>query len=134
MAILAMCLLMWALYREQQGKLDVLPYYPNFAGLVESGKVARCEIVREASGVQFIRGELKPEVEADGAPKKFKVYITDADNDLREFLVRNRSRVQRTAAGSIFWQIVSSVLPVVLIFGLLYFLFVRQIRSAGHGP
>ena len=32
-----------------------------------------------------------------------------------------------------FWQIISSVLPVLLIFGLLYFLFMRQIRSAGHG-
>jgi cell division protease FtsH len=33
----------------------------------------------------------------------------------------------------IFWQLLSSVLPVLLIFGLLYFLFMRQVRMAGQG-
>jgi cell division protease FtsH len=31
------------------------------------------------------------------------------------------------------WHILSSLLPVLLVFGLIYFLFIRQMRAAGHG-
>ncbi len=132
--ILAMGLLMWALYREQQNKLDVIPYHPDFTQYVIEGHVKTCEIIREPSGVQFLRGELTEEAAAtEGAPAKFKVYITDADKDLRQFLVDHGVAFSIPPQNPYLWQIVSSVIPVLLIFGLLYFLFVRQLRSAGHG-
>ena len=51
----------------------------------------------------------------------------------------NMERLQKTLVfteqktNSVFTQILTSVVPFVIIIGLLYFLFVRQLRSAGRG-
>ncbi|MDA0577860.1 MAG: ATP-dependent zinc metalloprotease FtsH, partial [Verrucomicrobia bacterium] len=109
--------------------------YPVFTEHVQSGNVAKCEIVREPTGVQFIQGEFVQSTNAvaGAGGKKFKVYITEADQGLRQFLAENKVPFSVPPQNPYIWQLLSSVLPVVLIFGLLYFLFMRQIRSAGHG-
>ena len=140
--ILGIVLLMWQLYQSQQQKHEIIPYSPDFINYVKEGRVKECEIVREASGVQYVKGELNPAPEAEAAiddateaakPLMFKVYITEAGEDLKRFLVDHNVSFSVPPQNPYFWQIVSSVLPVLLIFGLLYFIFMRQIRSAGHG-
>ena len=134
-AILAMVLLMVHLGLKRQDTVEEISYNPDFVQLVQQGRILRCEIVRDVSGVEYIRGELRPAAGpavAAAKPRKFKVYITAADEELKKFLVNNDVEFRVPPQNPLVWQIVSSVLPVLLIFGLIYFLFMRQIRAAGY--
>ena len=131
-AILAMVLLMLHLYRTQQEKHNVIDFSPTFVEYVQEGRIESCQVVEEPSGSIYVRGELKPDLEG-GEIVKFKVYALSGDEQLREFLVANDVKFDVPPQNPYFWQILSTVLPVLLIFGLLYFLFMRQIRSAGSG-
>ena len=112
-----------------------IPYNPDFVELVKDGKIKSCEIVREVSGLEYIRGETV-EVEAKTSTMRttrFKVYIVQADAALRQLLEENGVKYSVPPQNPYIWQVLSSVLPVLLVFGLLYFLFMRQMRAAGHG-
>jgi len=135
LVVIGMLLLMVHFFVRQQDVHEEIPYNPDFVRYVQDGRIQRCDIVREVSGIEYIRGELLPDKEADpqAAPKKFKVYITEADEGLKTFLVQHGVEFRVPPQNPYLWQMLSSVLPVLLIFGLLYFLFMRQIRQAGHG-
>ena len=64
------------------------------------------------------------------ARRTFKVYIT-GEEDIQQVLKNVPYKV--SYQNPYVWQLLSSILPVVIIFGVLYFLFMRQMRSAGHG-
>jgi cell division protease FtsH len=134
--VAAMVLLMVQFGVRRQESYPEIKYNPDFVRYVEGGRVRSCEVVRDVSGVEYIRGELKPaadETDKSAKPKRFKVYVMSIDNELRKWLVTNVGDISVPPQTSLLWQIASSVLPVVLIFGLLYFLFVRQMRVAGQG-
>ncbi len=130
--ILGLAFLMLQLYRMRQDRQEPIPYNPDFRELVESGQVEECEIIREVSGVTYLRLRARPETPGQ-AERRYKVYIDAVDSDLRQFLVQNGVKLSVPPQNPYLWQLLSSVLPIVLIFGLLYFFFMRQVRSAGHG-
>jgi len=118
---------------------EVLPYsapdHPSLAQLVKDGLIAKAEIIREVSGIQYVKYELKKDaqIKTDGGKSKFKTYITIADHDFVSWLQGSGADVSVPPQNPLLWQILTSVLPVLLIFGLIYFLFIRQMRAAGHG-
>ena len=137
--ILVMVVLMvqWILAKRET-YLEI-PYYnntdaPDFVEMVAKGRIRRVEIIKEVSGIQYVRGEILPE-ETGGKAKgqKFKTYISGADGELQKFLIDNGVEFVVPPQNPYIWSIVSNVLPVVLIFAFLYFLFMRQVRAAGHG-
>ncbi|MDP6526220.1 MAG: ATP-dependent zinc metalloprotease FtsH [Kiritimatiellia bacterium] len=112
-----------------------IPFNPDFIAKVAEGKIQKCVIVNEVSGEDHIRGEI---IELDPATDsvntiRFKVNIASADEDIRKLLVDNNVEFSILHQNPYFLQIVSSILPVLLIFGILYFFFMRQMKSAGHG-
>jgi cell division protease FtsH len=132
--ILAMVLLMLHLYKSQQEKPMDIPFSPTFVGYVEGGHIGKCEIIREPSGTAYIRGTLKEDFELEeGQPDRFKVYIAELNDDLIKFMRENKVPFSVPPQNPYIWHLLSSIIPVLLIFGLLYFLFMRQIRSAGSG-
>jgi cell division protease FtsH len=103
----------------------------------EQGKIAKGEIHPDVSGGRDwanISGDMKEAILEDSNHAKTAAFqasgrLTDA----------NMERLQKSAvfmerpATTILSQIVSQVVPFVVIIGLLYFLLVRQLRSAGRG-
>ena len=118
-------------------KVAEIPYTspdkPNLVSLVESGQVEKAEIIRDMSGTLFVKGTLRADANVDGVSGEFKTYMAVVDRETLEWLKHNRVEADIPPQSPLLWNIVSSVLPVLLIFGLLYFLFVRQMRAAGHG-
>ena len=57
-----------------------IPFNPDFVELVEQGKVRRCEIVNELSGMQYIRGELVEVDPRTGRPRQFRVDVVMTDD------------------------------------------------------
>ena len=132
--IITLVMLMVQLLGTRKTGYKKISYNPEFTGLVTSGKIDKCEIIREVSGVEYVRGEVKNDnAESQEAPTKFKVYITNADGNFRQFLIDNNVSFSVPPQNPLLWQMVSSILPVVLIFGIIYFIFMKQMKAAGGG-
>ncbi len=141
LTILAMMLLLGFLWvKRQESAQQTISYRPDFVQLVESNRIAKCEIIRDVSGLTYVQGEAKAPESATGKDAKlqrFRAYIDSVDTELmaelRGLLDEHHVDYSFPPQNPLVWQILSSILPIVLIFGVLYFLFMRQIRSAGHG-
>jgi cell division protease FtsH len=133
--MLSLALLVAQLYRERAEPVTNLQYNPDFRNAVTNGQIRGCEIIEEMTGNTYVLGTIHPKTaEAGKKPAKFRTFVRRNDEELQKFLVSNNVAVSYPEPPNPYLlQIVTSVLPVVLIIGLLYFLFVRQIRSAGAG-
>ena len=130
--LLALFLTVFQMFSQQQERYQKLAY-SDFAQLIREGKVRKCEIVNEASGLQyFVRGELVDLDTRTGRPKKFKVDVLSLEN-LQNMLDENKVYYSIKSQNPILWQVISSAVPFLLVLGLLYFLFIRQMRMAGRG-
>ena len=104
--------------------------------LAEQGKVREGVIRTDTSGGRdwvVITGETKDtNLESDRGPtKQFRAAgrLTDAN---MERLQKSQVFAEQPAT-TLLTQIAAQVIPFVLIIGLLYFLFIRQLRQAGKG-
>ncbi|AKJ65354.1 ATP-dependent zinc metalloprotease FtsH [Kiritimatiella glycovorans] len=132
--LLAMFLMLFQVFSKGFEEAERLSYYPDFVRMVEDGEIARCVIVQEVSGQEYIRGELTRTDPDTGKPERFRVDVIVAENVpdpawLRENGVEFRYEQQNP----LIFQILTGVLPFILVLGLLYFLFARQVKMAGKG-
>ena len=130
--LLALFMAFFRIFSQQQERYQKLAY-SDFAQLIRERKVRKCEIVNEASGLQyFVRGELVDLDTRTGRPKKFKVDVLSMES-LQNMLDENKVYYSIKSQNPILWQVISSAVPFLLVLGLLYFLFIRQMRVAGRG-
>jgi cell division protease FtsH len=130
--LLAMSLTMYQVFSQNQEKEMRIPYNPNFVELVKDGKIRKLEIVLEVSGQQYVRGEL---VELDpntSRPQRFRVEVI-ANDALQELLSEHGVPFEFKPQNPYVWQLITGAIPFLLIIGLLYFFFIRQMRIAGRG-
>ncbi len=116
-------LLVWVHTRTQTPD-KVIAYHPDFVGLVTSGQLSECELIDETTGQRYIRGE------GPDGPFRVDVIITA---ELLQWLQDNGVAFRIRRPSHAVWQVVSALLPVILIIAVLYFVFIRQMRSVGHG-
>ena len=131
-AIIGLMLMAYQFYREDQQPTAELSYNPDFVKLVESGEIPECEIVSEISGNQYIRGTQKGIDSRTGKRKQLKVDVMVTD-DLPGWLREHDVKFKFRRESPYFWQIVSSALPILLLLGLLWFMFSRQMKGMGQG-
>jgi cell division protease FtsH len=131
-AVFALLLLVFNYYQKGQETVQPLKFNPDFVQLVEQKKVTECLIVEEISGSQYIEGSLKEIDPVTKKIKKFKVDVMVTD-DMPKWLRENGVKFGFSRQSPYLWQIVSSVAPVLLLLGLLYFMFSRQMKAAGGG-
>ena len=133
-AILA-AMLMIGHYVVAQQKERKEVSFSEFKELISSEppRVEKCEVIRQVSGVDYIEATAKPAPAAkDGEPQDIKVIVRAGDK-LEELLGEHNVRFKYVYQSPYLINIMTSILPIILIFGLLYFFFMRQVRSAGHG-
>ena len=121
----------------------------EFRALIVSGKVADVEIIREAGGKTYVSG-----VRTDEAPfatqprpsggglfrpsqaaqqKRFTYYVTPGTEKLEEFLRSQGVDFKVVYKSAIGMELLVQFLPVLLFFGLLYFLFYKQMKGGPLG-
>ena len=131
--LLALFLTVYQMFAQSQERFQKIPYSPNFVQLVEQGKIRKLELVRgEVSSLDFVRGESLDLDAQSGKPRKFKVVVP-VNDDLIKFLRDKGVQFEFKTQNPYIWQILSGAIPFLLVLGLLYFLFVRQMRIAGRG-
>ncbi len=131
--ILSMVLLMVHLFMNREANYQEIKYSPDFVRLVQDRKITDCVIVKEASGLEYIRGTIVKDNDTLDYPEKFKVFPIAIDEELQKLLVSNEVVTSVDLPNPVVWQLLTNLLPVIIIFGLLYFLFIRQLRNAGSG-
>ncbi|HWA07896.1 MAG TPA: ATP-dependent zinc metalloprotease FtsH [Opitutaceae bacterium] len=102
--------------------------------LAEQGKIVKGEIRRDGAGGRewvTITGEATEPPSLASKSNKFTStgWLTDANLER----LQKSQKFDEPAAQTLVSTILQQVVPFVIIIGLLYFLFVRQLRQAGRG-
>ena len=129
--LLALFLLMFQMFNQGPEKLNKYTY-TEFVSMVEAQRVRNAQIVLEVSGSRYVKGELMDIDEKTGRNKKYRVYVAETES-LQKLLLDKGVQFEVTPQNPYLWQILSGAIPFLLIMGLLYFLFTRQMRMAGKG-
>ena len=130
--LMALVITIFQLATQHAAKQDNLPYNPDFLTLLQDGRINKCEVVMEVSGQSFIRGELKDLDPATGKPATFRVEAPVTEN-LVEKLTAARVPFEFKPQNPLLWQILSSTVPFLLVFALIYFLFYRNMANGTRG-
>lgn len=124
---LLVMLMISTLMRMQQ--VQELAYSPDFLDHVRAGHV-KSVVIHEGKGK--ILGEFYPEAVPEGKPARFEVSVSEVlkDETLLPLLVSNRVEVKVQKPDT--WApLLWSLLPFMLTIGLIYFFFIRNIRTGG---
>jgi cell division protease FtsH len=100
--------------------------------LTTQHKISKGVIRDEGAGLAVISGETTEPIEADGVKTThFSAMGRLTDKSLAA--LQESEKFDEPPAQTLMTQIIGSVLPFLIVIGLLYFLFVRQLRQAGRG-
>lgn len=138
LAILVAISILILLRNQNEVKVQVLSY-PEFIKKVESNHIRNGVVtynpqtsdLREISGT-FVETDSagKPRLKADGkeieTPFRIKIPVTDK---LLEKLLENKFVTKEP--NTLFWSVLISLLPFVIIAGFVYFVFIRNLKMAG---
>ena len=130
--LMALLVTVYQLATQHGAKQSSLPYNPDFLTLLQDGRINKCEVVMEVSGQHFIRGELKDLDPATGKPTTFRVEAPITEN-LVEKLTEAKVPFEFKPQNPLLWQILSSTVPFLLVFALIYFLFYRNMANGSRG-
>ncbi len=130
--LMALLVTIFQLATQHASKQTSLPYNPDFLTLLQDGRINKAEVVMEISGQSFIRGELKDLDPATGKPTTFRVEAPVTEN-LVEKLTDAKVPFEFKPQNPLLWQILSSTVPFLLVFALIYFLFYRNMANGARG-
>ena len=130
--LMALLITIFQLATQHGAKQASLPYNPDFLTLLQDGRINKCEVVMEISGQHYIRGELKDLDPATSKPVTFRVEAPVTEN-LVEKLTAAKVPFEFKSQNPLLWQILSSTLPFLLVFAVIYFFFYRNMASGSRG-
>ena len=133
LAIIAAVIALLMLGKDIQNGPDAIKIQ-RVVELAEQGKIVKGEIRREGSGGRdwvTITGEATEPPTLNSKSNRFTSsgWLTDANLER----LQKSQKFDEPAAQTLVSAILQQVVPFVIIIGLLYFLFVRQLRQAGRG-
>ncbi len=134
-AILLLMLLTLALVRYAGGSdsgIDKISFKPQFTTYLADQRVARVSVFSNGMGGHYLDVEMKDTDKETGEPKRHRVDVVLTD-DLLKRLEAEVPKVEFDQKNTVMRDMVWSVVPFLLVMGLLYFLFARQMRAAGKG-
>lgn len=129
--IIAVMVTFFQFFQQSNGVQEKMKW-GTFTKLVEENKISRATQVSEGHGVFYITGELTDPDATTGDFKKFRVDFPYSDYHA-EWLAVNAPFINYRVQSPYVREILAGFLPFLLLLGLLYFLFVRQMRMAGKG-
>src|ERR1035437_6012758 len=131
-AVLTLLMLAWQYYQRDADTVDTIAYNPNSIQLVATNQVVEAEIYEEISGRQYIVGQRREIDKRTNKPGRFRVDVM-VTPELTKTMVEHGVKFAFKRQSPYIWQMLSGVLPVLLLLGLLYFVFNRQMKSVGAG-
>ncbi|MFA6633252.1 MAG: ATP-dependent zinc metalloprotease FtsH [Kiritimatiellia bacterium] len=119
-------LMLGMVYYKPEGELKPIDQL-EFRRMAKEGQVEEVAMVREPNGITYLRGTKK-----GVAKERFRVNVLPSEN-LEAFLLENNIACPVVNANNFFGPLLRELLMIALFLGLLYFVFIRQIKSANMG-
>ncbi|MDD2456600.1 MAG: ATP-dependent zinc metalloprotease FtsH [Kiritimatiellae bacterium] len=119
-------MLIWMVLGKSEGDLKTMDQL-EFRRLAEQGMIEKVELVRESNGLTYLRGSLK-----GGQNERFRVNMMPSEN-LEAFLLEKEIPCPLVYSNNFFGPLLREFFFIFLFLAILYFVFIRQIKSANMG-
>jgi len=104
--------------------------YTDFINMVKGGRISKVDLAHDGAGNHFVTGESKDLI-ADGTTQfRTEIILTEK---LMEMFEANGVQVKIKRPKTVLISVLSNIVPLILIFGVIYFIFIRQMKNAGRG-
>jgi len=104
--------------------------YTDFVNMAKAGRIAKVDISNDGAGNHYVTGESK-DFNASGTTQfRTEIILTEK---LMEMLGENGVQVKVKRPKTMLVSILANIVPFILIFGIIYFVFIRQMKNAGRG-
>ena len=110
----------------RSGELD----YSEFVNRVKTGRIATVDIAHDGAGNHTITGEAKDVNESGSTQFKTEIILTDS---LMNLLEEHQVQVTIKRPRTLMVSILANLIPFLLVFGIIYFVFIRQMKNSGRG-
>ena len=104
--------------------------YSDFVKAVKGGRITKVDIAHDSAGNQYITGESKDANEAGTTQFRTEIILSDKLMDLME---ENKVQIKIKRPKTMLISILANIVPFILIFGIIYFVFIRQMKNSGKG-
>jgi cell division protease FtsH len=104
--------------------------YTDFVNMVKGGRISKVDIAHDGAGNHYVTGESKDINEAGNTQFRTEIILTE---NLMDLLGENGVQVKVKRPKTMLFSILANIIPFILIFGIIYFLFIRQMKNAGRG-
>ncbi len=119
-------LMLGMVYYKPEGEYKPIDQL-EFRRMAKEGLIEEVSMVREPNGITYLRGMKK-----GVAKERFRVNVFPSEN-LEQFLLSNNIPCPVVNNNNFFGPFLRELLMIALFLGLLYFVFIRQIKSANMG-
>ncbi len=104
--------------------------YSTFMQMLDEGKIAKVEISHDGTGNYYASMESKEPSAAGTTQFRSHIILTD---ELMQDLNGSGVQVRIKQPNTVLKGILVNIVPFILIFGIIYFIFIRQMKNAGRG-
>ncbi|VGO15965.1 ATP-dependent zinc metalloprotease FtsH [Pontiella desulfatans] len=104
--------------------------YTDFVNMVKNGRVSKVDIAHDGAGNHYVSGESMDINESGTTQFRTEIILTEK---LMEMLEDNGVQVKVKRPKTMLVSILANIVPFILIFGIIYFIFIRQMKNAGRG-
>jgi cell division protease FtsH len=104
--------------------------YTDFVTKVKSDRIAKVELANDGAGNHFVTGESKDLNASETTRFRTEIILTEK---LMELLEENGVQVKVKRPKTMLISILANIIPFILIFGIIFFIFMRQMKNAGRG-
>ena len=104
--------------------------YTDFVNMAKDGRIAKVDIANDGAGNHYVTGESKDLNESGTTQFRTEIILTEK---LMEMLEGNGVQVKIKRPKTMLVSILANIVPFILIFGIIYFVFIRQMKNAGRG-
>ncbi len=126
MAIFLTVLHLFSNSSKQLTELD----YTDFMTKVKDGRIAKVDIASDGAGNHYVVGESKDLDKAGTTRFRTDIILTDK---LMDQLDASGVQVNIKRPRTVLISVLANIVPFILIFGIIYFVFIRQMKNAGRG-
>jgi cell division protease FtsH len=104
--------------------------YTDFVKMVKAGRIAKVDISHDGAGNHYVTGDSKDLNQSGTTQFRTEIILTEP---LMTLLEDNGVQVKVKRPKTMLVSILANILPFILIFGIIYFIFIRQMKNAGRG-
>ena len=104
--------------------------YTDFVNMVKAGRISKVDIAHDGAGNHYVSGESKDINESGTTQFRTEIILTEK---IMELFEENAVQVKIKRPKTMLISILANIVPFILIFGIIYFVFIRQMKNAGRG-